>query len=239
MVEVADTQRRGLAGMDARSIETTNCWDPAERSVAQRTYEATAKDVFKFYRKPPPPAVPVVPQQGGAPEDPRVRLRRLLVGQPRRDRRRGRGDPRDGPGERRAVLREPARAHRASGSPTGSGRRRVRPARRGPRDRLPRLRRQRLRRLDRAPGETIDGVQFTPTYGPDHRPTIWSPEEWGGSIPRAEVHAAVDELHRRFYVVRMYADPRDWQSEIGDWAPSTAITSWSGRPTGPRRCTTP
>jgi len=66
--------------------------------------------------------------------------------------------------------------------------------------------------------ETLDGFTFTPRYGPDQRPTVWNPAEWGGSIPRGEVHAAVDELMERYTVERFYADPHDWYSEIGDWA---------------------
>jgi hypothetical protein len=65
--------------------------------------------------------------------------------------------------------------------------------------------------------ETMDGYQFTPTYGPDSRPTIWNPAEWGGRIPRGEVHAAVDHIFRTYRVLRMYCDPRDWQSEIETW----------------------
>jgi len=66
--------------------------------------------------------------------------------------------------------------------------------------------------------ETLGGFTFTPRYGPDQRPTIWNPAEWGGQIPRGEVHAAVDELMERYTVERMYCDPHDWYSEIGDWA---------------------
>lgn len=44
---LADNQRRNLAGMGGRSIETTNAWDPAEHSVAQRTFEAKSPDVLK------------------------------------------------------------------------------------------------------------------------------------------------------------------------------------------------
>ncbi len=36
-----------------RTMETTNCWNPAQNSYAQRTYESRVKDVFKFYRIPP------------------------------------------------------------------------------------------------------------------------------------------------------------------------------------------
>lgn len=53
MVNVADTQRRGAAGMGGRTMETTNCWDPSENSVAQATFESRVSDIFRFYRKPP------------------------------------------------------------------------------------------------------------------------------------------------------------------------------------------
>lgn len=53
MVRVAETMRRGLAGMGGRSMEWTNPWDPADNSTAQRTYESRSTDIYKFYRKPP------------------------------------------------------------------------------------------------------------------------------------------------------------------------------------------
>lgn len=43
--KLADTQRRNLAGMGGRWLETTNAWDPAEASVAQQTNESTAPGV--------------------------------------------------------------------------------------------------------------------------------------------------------------------------------------------------
>lgn len=49
----ARTQRRGVAGMGGRSIETTNCPNPAENSTAQKTYESPSTDIFRFYRRPP------------------------------------------------------------------------------------------------------------------------------------------------------------------------------------------
>jgi hypothetical protein len=66
--------------------------------------------------------------------------------------------------------------------------------------------------------ETVKGLSFTPRYGPDRRPTIWNPAEWGGSIPRHEVHVAMEEINRRYAVERFYCDPEDWRSEIGEWA---------------------
>jgi len=52
MVDVADAQRRGAAGMGGRGKETTNCWDPSMESTAQQTFETAADDVFRYYRNP-------------------------------------------------------------------------------------------------------------------------------------------------------------------------------------------
>lgn len=70
--------------------------------------------------------------------------------------------------------------------------------------------------------ETRDGLIFTPRYGPDRRPTIWRPEEWGGRIPRDEVNVAMGEVARRFKIARFYYDPgfRDessWETEGETW----------------------
>ena len=52
MIEFADTQARGAAGMGGRSHLTTNAWDPTENSYAQLTYEGGNDDTFVFYRNP-------------------------------------------------------------------------------------------------------------------------------------------------------------------------------------------
>jgi hypothetical protein len=54
MIKVAETQRRGLAGMGGRAEETTNAWDPNEDSVAQRTALAarTSPDIFRIHPMP-------------------------------------------------------------------------------------------------------------------------------------------------------------------------------------------
>lgn len=70
--------------------------------------------------------------------------------------------------------------------------------------------------------ETREGYIFTPRYGPDRRPTIWNPAEWGGRIPRHEVNVAWEELARRYSLVRVYCDPgfRDessWETDIEAW----------------------
>lgn len=70
--------------------------------------------------------------------------------------------------------------------------------------------------------ETRAGLQFTPRVGPDKRPAIWNPAEFGGTIPRDEVDAAWDEICRRWRVLRVYCDPgfhdeTDWTTEIEGW----------------------
>ena len=66
---------------------------------------------------------------------------------------------------------------------------------------------------------TMDGHRFTPTYGPDSRPTVWRPDEWpDGRIPRGEVNAAVADMFTRYRVARMYADPRHFETQIDAWA---------------------
>ena len=68
--------------------------------------------------------------------------------------------------------------------------------------------------------ETHAGFQFTPTYrvGNEERRTHWDPTQWGGQIPRGEVHAAVEQIFTRYRVERFYCDPRDWRTEIDEWA---------------------
>lgn len=46
--KLADNQRRNLAGMGGRFLETGNAWNPAEMSVAQQTWESSAGGVFKM-----------------------------------------------------------------------------------------------------------------------------------------------------------------------------------------------
>jgi hypothetical protein len=66
--------------------------------------------------------------------------------------------------------------------------------------------------------ETMDGYSFTPRVGPDKVGSYWNPDKHGGRIPHGEVRNAVDELFDRFDVVRLYADPEDWDTDIEDWA---------------------
>jgi hypothetical protein len=214
---LADTQRRGLAGMGGRALETTNAWDPAENSVAQRTYESSANDIHRDFRQ-----APKALSYGDKKE--RRRIHKHVYGDSwwvSLDR--IEGDALE------LMERDPAQAERFFGNRlvvTGGS---------WAPDRLWADSEAAVEVPDSTEVcggfdgsdnddwtairlETFDGHRFTPVYGPDRRPTIWNPAEWGGSIPRAEVHAAWDELARRYKLKRVYCDPRDWQSEIGDWA---------------------
>lgn len=50
--KVAETMRRGAAGMGGRTHETTNAYDPGEGSYAQTTHESTSTDIFVYWRNP-------------------------------------------------------------------------------------------------------------------------------------------------------------------------------------------
>lgn len=52
MIDVADNQNRGAAGMGGRTHLTTNAWNTTQSSYAQRVFEAGHEDVFVFYRNP-------------------------------------------------------------------------------------------------------------------------------------------------------------------------------------------
>jgi len=52
-VLLASTMKRNIGGMGERWLETTNAYDPSERSVAQRTHESKLPDVVVDYRPAP------------------------------------------------------------------------------------------------------------------------------------------------------------------------------------------
>lgn len=217
MAKVATTQRRGVAGMQGRSLETTNGWDPTEDSVAQRTAEAKAKDIYRFHRLPP----------GGLSYSNKAERRKIhrivYAGSLHIDLDAIEGEAAE------LLEKEPAEAERFYGNRivAGSGAWMNKDAwdvRAEPRE-VPDGTRLVLG-LDGSDiddwtvlrAETLDGYQFTPAYGPSRLPTIWDPADWNGQTPRLEVDAAVDELMTRFDVVRFYGDPPYFESELDAWA---------------------
>lgn len=220
LVRVAETQRRGLAGMGGRSMETTNCWDPAEQSVAQRTYESRAKDVFKFYETPPPD------------------LRYSLKAERRKIHEFNyAGSPHvnlDGIEAEASEIAEkdPGQAERFYGNRIVAGLGTWLPrdrwdTRKAPEPRIVAPKTQIVVGFDGSDvddwtgirAETQDAFQFTPVDA-NGEPMIWDPSDprFGGQVPRLEVGAAVDFLFKTFDVVRMYGDPPYWETELDEWA---------------------
>jgi hypothetical protein len=230
--KLAETQRRNLSGTGGRAVETTNAWDPSEQSVAQRTAEASVKDVYRDHRVPAPASLANKRERHKA-------LRHaygdssVLVG--------GWVDLDRIDGELVEIAeKDPAQAERfylnrivaGTGAFIDGDRWDLRSQ---PQEVEP----QALVTLgfdgsdiDDWTGirlETLDGYQFTPLYGPDRRPTVWNPAEWGGQVPRLEVMAAFDEIFTVFSVVRAYLDPPYWESECDTLAEKhgeKVVTRW-------------
>jgi hypothetical protein len=226
--KLAENQRRNLSGTGGRAVETTNGWDPSEQSVAQRTSEARARDIYRDHRVPPRPSLTnkaerrralrvaygdSMTAKPGSPVKPWVNIDRI---------------------DAEAVEiaeRDPGQAIRFYWNIPDAGQgawldgdkwddREIK---------QPRLIEDGVAVVLALDGsdvddwtgiraETEDGYQFTPTYGPDNKPTIWDPAEYGGQVPRLEVGTAVDELFARFTVVRFYIDPPYWETEADHWA---------------------
>lgn len=219
MDKVATTQRRGAAGMQGRVVETTNAWSPADHSVAQSTYEASLKvgDIFRYH--------PQAPSHLNF-RDKRERmqiLRYVYDGCWWNDLGSINAEAEE------IMIEDPGQSERFFGNNIVAGRGSWMD---------PEIWERTLKPRDVPPGTpvavgfdgsdsddwtalrcvTMDGYHFTPTYGPDDRPTYWDPAEWGGSIPRGEVAAAVDAIATKYVMRRLYADPRDWRTEIGEWS---------------------
>ncbi|WP_327436143.1 hypothetical protein OG279_26250 [Streptomyces sp. NBC_01201] len=213
---VAETQRRGTAGMGGRSMETTNGWDPSENSVAQTTSESRRRDIFRYHPQAP---------------------KTLSYGN-RRDRRKihtvvyagsSHVDLDAIEAEAAEIMeKDPAQAERFFGNRCVSGSSTWLDLARWAAKEKPQRVRPKTRIVLGFDGsevddwtairaETMDGYQFTPVYGPNDEPTIWNPADYGGQVPAAEVQAAMSQLMRRYDVVRLYADPPYWETEIDEW----------------------
>lgn len=217
VLDTWQTMRRGIAAMQGRTIELTNPWDPMENSAAQQAFESRRPDIFRYYRKPPVD----------------------LDYRKKRDRNKIHAyvyadspwvDPSSIDAEAAELVEtDPTQAERFYGNRLVQGLgsfltdplwadRMVAPGRP--------VSGQIALGFDGSfsgdwtalRAETREGHRFTPTYGPDGRPTIWNPAEWGGRVPRTEVIAAVAELFSRFSVGRMYVDPRHWETQADEWA---------------------
>lgn len=235
MVKVARTQRRGLSGMGGRAIETTNAWDPSEHSQGQQTFESVAKDIQRDFVQPPPDL-------------------RFDVKSERRkifefNYRSAPWVSIDAVEAECAELMEadPAEAERFYGNRVvqGSGHwmTDLEWSKKTVAKDVPEKTRVVLG-MDLSNNndwtgirlETAEFYQFTPTYsvGGEERPCVWDPSKFGGYIPRGEVRAAIDQLAKRYKIVRAYVDPAgdamgetstdalfnddSWRTELATWA---------------------
>jgi hypothetical protein len=225
LVSVAQTMRRGAAAMGGRSGETTNCFDPSQNSTAQTTHESTKRDIFKFYEPPPADLKYTV----------RAERRRIHAinykGSPHADLHGINAEAEE------LMDEDPAQAERFFGNRIvygagswmdgerwdGRAWQKVMPVGTPPREVISGA--AVVGGFDGSDTDdwtvlrlqTEDGYQFTPRYGPDRRPTIWNPAEFGGQVPRLEVAAAIEEVFEAFQVARLYYDPPGWKSEGQDW----------------------
>lgn len=218
VLDTWQTMRRGVAGMQGRTLELTNAWDPIENSAAQQAFESSRADIFHYYKAPPAE----------------------LKYQRKRDRHKIHAlvyadspwvDPATIDAEAAELVEtDPHQAERFFGNRLVQG--------------LGSFLTDELwddGEFDQVvPGgaavcggfdgsrsgdwtairlETLGGHRFTPTYGPDNRPAYWDPKDWPGEqIPRGEVTAAMDEIFRRYKVARFYVDPRHWETQADAWA---------------------
>lgn len=218
VLDTWQTMRRGIAAMQGRTIELTNPWDPMENSAAQQAFESRQTDIFRYYRKPPAD----------------------LSYKNKRDRHKIHAhvyadspwvDPETIDAEASELVEtDPTQAERFFGNRLVQGLGSYMPEKiwdaSKDADRVVRPGERIALGFDGSRSgdwttlraETADGHRFTPTYGPDSRPTFWNPDEWGGRIPRGEVSAAVAEVFERYRVARMYVDPRHWETQADQWA---------------------
>lgn len=215
MVKVAETQRRGLAGMGGRSEETTNAWDPSEGSVAQRTAEDDMPDVFRYHPLPPKDLSYTDKRQ-------RRKIHRAVYASSRHV------DLDSIEGEAAEILiRDPAQAERFFGNRVIAGAAAAFDV-------------EAFKLLSRPkssikPGRLIaagfDGAKKRDTtalvatdvesglqqvLGFWKRPTDAAIEDW--EVPTHEVNEVVAEMFKTFNVWRLYCDPPFWQTEINEWA---------------------
>ncbi len=217
VLDTWQTIRRSVAGMQGRTIELTNPWDPMENSAAQQAFESRAADIFRYYRKPP------ADLSYGNKRD-RAKIHDYVYADSPWV------NPRSIDAEAAELVEtDPTQAERFFGNRLVQGlgaflteaqvaecvathepERRISLGFDG----------STSGDWTAIRAETVDGHRFTPTYtvGDEVRVTVWNPAEWGGRIPRGEVRAAVSEIFAKYDVSRMYCDPRDWRTEIEEWA---------------------
>ena len=238
MEKLADTQYRGLSGMSGRASLTTNAWDPAEHSVAQREYESGAADVYRQYVEPPARL-----SYGDRRERHRIHLAVYPADVLREN---GGHLDLDSIGAEAADLasKDQAQAERFFGNRRVAGAGTALDAESWDANAKPRdvpsgayiaIGYDGSHNRDETwlRGCTADGYRFT--IGSWARPTGSAMLEWQAAhpgeswtVPALEVDAKVRWAFATFQVGRMLADPWGWRTEIETWA--MAFPGADGKP---------
>lgn len=214
-VKLADTQRRNLAGMGGRSIETTNAWDPADQSVAQTTFEADLDDVLVDYPLPPAGSV-------GAERQRRKVLRAVYAGAPWVDL-----DRIDAEIEE-LLERDPGQAERFFLNRVVSGQDRAfnLEAWRALADEGREIEPDRLVTLGFDGSIRNDSTGLVATdveTGHQVVVDVWErpsgrPDTDHWEVPVADVNIAIAQAFERWNVWRLYGDPPYWETPLDEWA---------------------
>ncbi len=229
---LSDNQLRGLAGMGGRSIETPNAWDPAEQSVAQRTFESTATDIYRDHSEPP---------ANLSIRNKRERRKLLLAAYGDSAVERGGWVDLDRIDAEIVELldRDAAQAERWFGNRIVAAEDSyLSPAAwdecRHPEMTLP------------PDGEPVtlgfDGSLFDDTTGlvgctlDGHVfvVDVWDPADHGGEVPKTAVDVTVAAAFDRWDVRALYGDPPYWQEDLGRWYGrhgDVVKEWWTNRPT--------
>lgn len=222
MRKVYEAQRRNAAGIGGRTMETTNAWDPAEKSVAQTTAESGAEDVFRYHRQAPKHL------SYRNKEERRQIHRYVYFGSPWVNLDSVEGEAAE------LLEKDPAQAERFFGNriiPGGGSWLALSALAKWEKKLVP----GRLEIRDRPKSEpiclgfdgsdvddwtalraeTLSGIQFTP-HTATGEPTIWDPEKTEGRIPRSDVFAAIVNVYETYDVLRGYFDPPGYETMISD-----------------------
>lgn len=217
MVRLADTQYRNLAKMGGRASLTTNAWDPAQHSVAQREFESGEPDVLRQFVSPP----------AGLSFGNKAERRRIFAAVYPRDTWRSRGghvDPDSIEAEAASLwAKDPAQAERFFGNRIVQGG--------GAAFDIERWNAAAVEgHHEVEPGALIvagfDGsrlhdatalIATEVATGYQWPLGIWRPGA-GGEVPADLVDDAVAAMFERWAVWRLYGDPPYWESWIAVWA---------------------
>jgi len=221
-VKLADTQKRNLAGTGGRALESSNSWDPAQRSVAQLTAEAARKQRDIHLDHILAPATLSFRDKRA-----RRRILRIVYGDSAVDRGGWVDLDRIDAEAVELMARDPAQAERFFGNRAVAGERQYLAPELWTAQSRPQLY---LRR-----GDAI-AVFFDGSINEDstvlvacriadglisplamwHKPDGVDGATW--EVPRPEVHDMVRWTFATYRVVLLQGDPHEWRSELGDWA---------------------